>query len=291
MGGAVCPVTAAVSVGGVAIAATMAWKSEQKPTAARFASVSALVFAGQMVNFPVLSGTSGHLLGGVLAAALLGAPFAVLAISLVLTLQCLVFADGGLAVLGANVLNMAVLGAGVGGLIWQRLSNASPTRPLATLGLAAWCSVVLASFACSIELAVAGTIPFSRVLPAMLGMHALIGIGEAAMTVAVMSLVTSPESASSERRPVFILSLSAALIALLIAPFACTWPDGLESVSSTLHFIHQSAPTFAAPLREYTIPAIANGPLSSSLAGIIGVTLAFLAAWGLAKTWQRCPAK
>jgi cobalt/nickel transport system permease protein len=268
----------------------MAWKAENKPTSARFAAVSALVFAGQMVNFPVQSGTSGHLLGGVLAAALLGVPFGVLAIALVVTLQCLVFADGDLSVLGANLLNMAVLGAGAGGWIWKGLAAAAPDRKLGSLGLAAWISVIIASFACSVELAAAGTIPFSQVALAMLGVHALIGIGEAAMTVAVMSLVTSPALQATERRPAFFLGISAAIIALLIAPFACKWPDGLESVAATLRFLHQSAPSFAAPLPAYTIPAISNEMLSTSLAGEIGAVLTFLIAWGTAKTWQRRPA-
>lgn len=290
MGGAVCPVTAAVSVGGVALAAAMALKAEHKPTPARFAAVSALVFAGQMVNFPVQSGTSGHLLGGVLAAALLGVPFGVLAIALVVALQCLVFADGGLAVLGANILNMAVIGAGLGGWIWHRLAAAAPGRKLATLGLASWISVVIASFACSVELAAAGTIPFARVVPAMLGVHALIGIGEAALTVAVMSLAANPALQAGERRPVFLLALSSSIIALVVAPFACKWPDGLESVAGTLRFLHESAPSFVAPLPDYTIPALSNGMLSTALAGEIGVVLAFLIAWGVAKTWQRRPA-
>ena len=148
MNGAVCPVTAAVSVGGIAVAAAMAWKAEHKPAPARFAAVSAFIFAGQMVNFPVQFGTSGHLLGGVLAAALLGVPFGVLAIALVVTLQCLVFADGGLAVLGANLLNMAILGAGAGGWLWQRLAaEAAPQHRPLTLALAAWLSVLLAALA------------------------------------------------------------------------------------------------------------------------------------------------
>jgi len=251
---------------------------------------AAFVFAAQMLNFPIAGGTSGHLLGSVLIAVLLGPGAAVLVLTAVLIVQCLVFADGGLSVLGANILNMAVLGAGVGGLIWKRLATAAPEHKLGMLGLASWVSVLIASFACSVELAAAGTIPFSQVAPAMLGMHALIGIGEAAMTAAVISLVAIPALRTTERRPVFALAISAAIIALAVAPFACKWPDGLESVASALNFLHRSAPTFAAPLPDYTIPAW-NGMLSTSLAGEIGVALAFLAAWGLAKTWHRCPAK
>jgi len=291
LGGAVCPVTAALSLGGIAVAAAMAWKAEHKPAPARFAAVSALIFAGQMVNFPVQFGTSGHLLGGVLAAALLGVPFGVLAIALVVTLQCLVFADGGLAVLGANLLNMAILGAGVGGWLCQRLpAFIAPERRPFSLALAAWLSVLLAALGCSLELAAAGTIPFLQVLPAMLGVHALIGVGEAVATVAVMSLLTRPAARASERSTVFFLGLSACIVVLLVAPFACHWPDGLASVAATLRFLHASAPSFVAPLPAYAIPAISNQMLSTSLAGLIGAVVTFLAAWGLARTWQRCPA-
>jgi cobalt/nickel transport system permease protein len=291
MDGAVCPVTAAVSVGGIVLAGAIAWKAKDKPTSARFAAVSALIFAGQMVNFPVQFGTSGHLMGGVLAAALLGVPFGVLAIALVVTLQCLVFADGGLAVLGANLLNMAILGAGIGGLAWQRLAARLPERQSLTLGLAAWLSVLLAALGCSLELAAAGAIPLSRVIPAMLSVHALIGIGEAVVTVAAVALMSKAAAPQAdERRPIFILGVAAFIIALVGAPFACSWPDGLESVAGNLGFLHASAPSFVAPLSGYSLPAISNEMLSVSLAAQIGVIVTFLAAWFTAKTWQRCPA-
>ena len=288
MEGAVCPVTAAVSVAGIAWVATMARKTVGKPTPARFAAVSALVFAGQMANFPVLSGTSGHLLGGVLAAALLGVPFGVMAIAVVVTLQCLVFADGGLSMLGANLLNMALLGAGLGGWMLNRITSLFPNhRPLA-LGLAAWISVLLASFGCSMELAAAGTIAFSHVTPAMLGVHAVIGLGEALVTVALVSLLDTPALQATVCRKNFIPGISAFLIALVIAPFACEWPDGLESVAGTLRFLHESAPSFAAPLPDYAIPGVLNGALSAALAGLAGAALTFGAAWALAKSWNRC---
>ena len=155
MNGSVCPVTAAVAATGIAGAAWAAAKSEDKPDATKFASVSALVFAAQMMNFPINGGTSGHLLGGVLASALLGTPFGVLAIAMVLAVQCLLFSDGGLSVLGANVVNMSLIGAGLGGLIAGHLRGRSPLS-LARLGFAAWISVVVAALACSIELALAG---------------------------------------------------------------------------------------------------------------------------------------
>lgn len=290
MDGVICPVTAAVSVCGIAVAAGMAWKAEERPAPARFAAVSALIFAGQMVNFPVLFGTSGHLLGGVLAAALLGVPCGVLAVALVVTLQCLVFADGGLAVLGANLLNMAILGAGAGGWIWRRLAAGAPPYRMVSLGFAAWFSVLLAATGCALELAAAGTIPLARVFPAMVGVHALIGIGEAVVTVGVMALLTSTALQASARRPVFVTGLAAFIIAMAAAPFACPWPDGLEWVARALGFLHEAAPAFVAPLPEYTLPGIPNEMLTTSLAGGVGVALTFAAAWGLARIWHRCPA-
>lgn len=269
------------------MAATMALKATKKPEPLLFAAVSALVFAGQMVNFPVLSGTSGHLLGGVLAAALLGVPFGVLAMALVVTLQCLVFADGGVPVLGANLLNMAVIGAGLGGWIWTRLSAFAPNRNPITLGLAAWFSVMLASFACSVELAASGTIAFAQVTPAMMAVHALIGLGEAVVTVNLIALLSATPWRVSGKRPGFVIGVSAFVIALTIAPFACAWPDGLESVAGTLSFLHESSPQFVAPLPGYTFPAIPHELLSTSLAGLIGAIVTFLAAWAIAKSWNR----
>ncbi len=123
--GRICPVPAAVSGLCLAGAAFAAYRSAEKPDALRFAAVSAFIFAAQMMNFPISGGTSGHLLGGVLASALLGVPFGVLALALVVALQAVVFADGGLNVLGANILNMAVIGTGLGGLL--RLMPVPPT--------------------------------------------------------------------------------------------------------------------------------------------------------------------
>lgn len=283
MDGAVCPVTAVVAATGIAGAAWAAAKSEIKPDAVKFASVSALVFAGQMMNFPISSGTSGHLLGGVLAAALLGTPFGVLAIALVLGVQCLLFSDGGLAVLGANVLNMSLIGAGVGGLIAGRLRDRS-AGSLARLGFVAWASVVLAALACSLELALSGAIPFSLCAPAMLGTHAVIGVGDAAITVLAFSLLYSPAAAS--RKTALVPAVAAVLIALVLSPFACGFPDGLESVAEKLGFLHQSAPAFVAPLADYSLPASLPAAVSTGLAGLAGVLAVFVLGCVVASPWN-----
>jgi len=285
MNGAVCPVTAGVAAAGIAGAAWAAATSEHKPDAARFASVSAVVFAAQMVNFPIGGGTSGHLLGGVLAAALLGTPFGVLAIGVVLAVQCLVFSDGGLSVLGANVVNMSLVGAGVGGLIAGHVRGGSPLS-MVRLGFAAWASVVLAALACSLELALSGTVPFSVCAPAMLGTHAVIGVGEALITVLAFSLLQAPAAAS--RGGALVPGVAAVLIALLISPFACRFPDGLEWVAGQLGFLHESAPAFVAPLAGYSIPAPLPAGVSTGLAGLAGVLVVFALCGAVARAWK-CP--
>ncbi|HQH70977.1 MAG TPA: energy-coupling factor ABC transporter permease [bacterium] len=144
----------------------------------------AFVFAAQMINFPVAGGTSGHLLGGVLAAVFLGPWLGCLVISLVLIVQCFLFQDGGVAVLGANILNMAVIGTGLGYLVFALGKNVWPTRQgyLASVALGSWLSVMASAAACAFEIGISGTYPTGLTLKAMLSVHALIGIGEAVIT-------------------------------------------------------------------------------------------------------------
>jgi cobalt/nickel transport system permease protein len=159
---------------------------------------AAFIFAAQMLNFPVAGGTSGHVLGAALAAVLLGPWLACLVMAVVLGGQALVFADGGITALGANVFNMGVVGAlGVGLLMAgaRRVLPARRTAFLAVVGGGAWLAVMAGALAAAVELGVSGTVPLSTVLPAMLGVHALIGIGEAVITVAAVSavLATRPD--------------------------------------------------------------------------------------------------
>lgn len=285
--GNLCPVTAVISGLCLAGAALAAYRSAEKPRPLRFAAVSAFIFAAQMMNFPINGGTSGHLLGGVLASALLGVPFGVLALALVVTIQALVFADGGLTVLGANVLNMAVLGAGLGGLLRLGLLRklpASGARIWIATGLASWASVMLAALACAVELALAGVLPLERVAPAMLGIHALIGVGEALITCAALALFERPATigVAPASRGFAAPALAAVLIALCLSPFASPLPDGLEAVMAQYQVLHEAAPLFVTPLADYQIAGVASGALSTGLAGLIGVVLTFLTAGALA---------
>jgi cobalt/nickel transport system permease protein len=153
---------------------------------------AAFVFAAQMLNFPVAGGTSGHFLGAALAAVLLGPWLACVVLAVVLAVQAFVFADGGITALGANVLNMGVIGGlVVGGLMHAARALLGDGRRvlLAVAGAGAWLAVMAGAAATAVELAVSGTVPLGTVLPAMLGVHAVIGLGEAAITVAAVSAV------------------------------------------------------------------------------------------------------
>ncbi len=156
---------------------------------------AAFIFAAQMLNFPVAGGTSGHFLGAILACVLLGPWEGMLTIVVVLGVQCFFFADGGLTALGANIFNMAIVG-GLASYALLRLSEKPLSRAvgekaalLSCTGVFAWFSVVLASAACALELAISGTVPFNVTFPAMVGVHSIIGIGEAIITVVVIAVV------------------------------------------------------------------------------------------------------
>ncbi len=157
-----------------------------KRTIYKMGMAAALIFAAQMFNFPINSGTSGHLIGGVFSAVVLG-PFAGgIVISAVLAVQSIFFADGGLLALGANIINMAVIGAMLAYLIYYLTKKIAPEW--LAIAVAAWSSVVLASFACAVELGFSGTIPFDKVIPAMVKVHMVIGVAEALITLVLVNV-------------------------------------------------------------------------------------------------------
>jgi cobalt/nickel transport system permease protein len=162
--------------------------------------VAAFVFAVQMLNFPVVSGTSGHLLGGALAAVLVGPAVGAVCVTVVLAVQALLFADGGLSALGLNVLNMALVTAFGGYAVFvlaRRVMSRTPSSVVAAAGTAAAVSVVLSALAFTLEYAVGGTgtASVATVAGAMVGVHVLIGVGEGVITALVVGavLATRPD--------------------------------------------------------------------------------------------------
>jgi cobalt/nickel transport system permease protein len=251
---------------------------------------AAFVFAAQMVNFPVAGGTSGHLIGAALVAALLGLPAAVIVMATVLIAQCFLFADGGVTALGANVFNMAVVAPCAGLLVFRAVSRGLPglRGQVAAMAFAGWCSTVAAALACAGQLAWSGTVAWSVALPAMTGIHMLIGLGEGTISALAFAAVarTRPElvggatgaaaPAEGGARGFVRYGLLAALgVALFAAPFACSWPDGLEAVAAKLGFEHAAHEAAPAPMPDYVFPWIGHEGLATAAAGVVGAIVVF----------------
>jgi cobalt/nickel transport system permease protein len=206
-----------------------------------------------------------------------------LATSLVVLIQALFFADGGLTVLGANILNISFIGAGIGGTIhyyvYKKMIQKKIYRALSLAG-AAWLSVLSAAFLCSLELSFAGTISFIKVAPAMLSIHARIGIGEAGITLIAYYIF-----ARHEKKNLVPLA-TAALLAMLISPFTSSWPDGLEWVAEHYNFFHASLPHIISIWKDYTFPFITEPAISTGLAGLAGVIITFILTWSIGRLFQ-----
>lgn len=185
-----------IAVGGLAVAVRQGAKSLDDKQVPMAGLAAAFIFAVQMLNFPVAGGTSGHLLGGVLAAVLVGPWLGALCLAVVLLVQCLLFADGGLSALGLNIVNMSLVGALGGYVVFKALRVVLPrarSGVVVASGIAAAISVVLAAIAFTIEYALGGQGAASTrtVLTAIVGVHSLIGIGEGVITALTVGLVLS----------------------------------------------------------------------------------------------------
>ena len=257
---------------------------------------AAFLFAAQMLNFPVLSGTSGHLIGGVLVAALLGPSAAVVVVTTVLIVQCFLFQDGGVLALGANVFNMAILGAGGGWVIYRCVSAMlrGARGKITAVGFAGWLSTVLAATGCAAQLAWSGKVDWKSAFTAMVGVHLFIGLGEGLISALVFAAIqrTRPELMQSDsaepqvRWGEFTLYGLLAVIglALFVAPLACPWPDGLESVAEKLGFAPAATqPTLPALAPDYAFPGIRSAALATALAGAVGCVVVFALALALAR--------
>ena len=264
--------------------------------------MSAFVFAAQMVKFPVFPGVSGHLLGGVLAAVMLGPWAGAVVIAAVLLVQCFLFGDGGVTALGANFLNMGLIGAAAGYAIYAPVRRAVGGRGGIILGgmVAAWFSVLLSSGALAVELAASGGAGgFLRVLGWMALVHAAIGLGEALITGLVLRsvLLARPDliddpglrgkpSAAGRWGQVAGAGLAVALaVAIFLAPFASSSPDGLEYVGARLGFRKDGPTLLAAPIPDYTLPlpGVRHVAAATAAAGVVGTLVVFAVGLGLAR--------
>ncbi|MDQ4078569.1 MAG: energy-coupling factor ABC transporter permease [Chloroflexota bacterium] len=245
--------------------------------------LAAGIFAVQMLNFPVAGGTSGHMLGGALAAIVLGPWAGILAMAAVIAVQAMVFQDGGLVVMGANIFDMGILTALVGYGIYRMVAGQRKGVRLMVAGFAAWFSVMAAALAVALQIWLSGNADAALLFPAMLGVHALVGIGEALLTVGALAFIESArpdlllEETVRERGSMVWVpaGLAAAFAVTLLAPFASSDPDGLERVATNLGFLGQGQGAPYEVLPDYTIPFLGETALSTILSGVIGMLVVF----------------
>jgi cobalt/nickel transport system permease protein len=284
LNGAVCPVTVAVAVAGTGLAVHFARKADEQPSVMKFSAVTAMVFALQMLNFTVQNGTSGHLMGSVLAMPLLGVPYAVISMAVVLTVQAVFFGDGGINTLGANVINMALIGAGAAGFLFEILKKTRLPK-LVSIGIAAGVSVMAAAAACSLEVAWAGAVSLNKVIPAMLSVHALIGIGEIAITVGILAILAGYQKAFKANEALTAMAAFAiAVSAAMLSPFASNFPDGLEYISKKLAFTGFSGINMNVLFNDYQVSLVSNAGLSTIGAGLAGIAIIFIVSQITAKS-------
>jgi cobalt/nickel transport system permease protein len=275
--------------------------------------MSACVFAAQMVNFPLwVAPVSGHLLGGVLAAVMLGPWGGASVIATVLLVQCLLCGDGGLTALGVNFVNMGLIGSVLGYAIYDPLRRLIGGRRGVLLGAmaAAWFSVLLASGAFAVELAGGSATrapEFMSVFGWMVLFHALIGVGEAVITGMVVQFVLqtrpdliydsakssegslTPGARAARMAQVALGGLGMALaVGIFLAPLASEHPDGLEAVGQKLGFINEARapePNLAAPIPDYAMPGLVmTKALATAAAGGVGTLIVFGVGLALARS-------
>jgi cobalt/nickel transport system permease protein len=256
--------------------------------------MAAFIFAAQMINFPVAGGTSGHLLGGALAAIVLGPWTGMLVMASVIILQALLFQDGGLLVMGANILNMGLVTVMIGFGLYRAVSRRGLTTRLTIAGIAAWLSVIAGALLTSIQLWLSGTSPARLVFPAMLGIHTFIGVGEALITVGALAFLNQvrPELVSVEKTEALgnyswvVGGVIVSILVVLISPWASIHPDGLERVAEDLEFLYTGTEAPYQLFPDYIIPALGESGLSTIIAGIIGIVVVFLVVYGLGRAIQ-----
>ncbi len=259
--------------------------------------MAAFIFAAQMINFPIAGGTSGHLLGGALVAIVLGPWTGMLVMTTVVGVQALFFQDGGLIVMGANIFNMGILTTLIGYGLFRGVQERQKPLQYLVAGIAAWLSVLAGALATALQLWLSGTSTLNVVLPAMLGVHALIGIGEALITVAALAFIyqTRPDlltgQAREHGRGWVVVGALISLAVVLISPLASASPDGLERVAIDLGFIQKGTDAPYQILPDYTLPFLGETSLSTIAAGVVGLILVGGILFLISQSIKRTPAK
>jgi len=275
--------------------------------------LGAFVFAAQMINFPILPGTSGHLGGGVLLAIILGPHAATLVMASILIVQCLIFQDGGLLALGANILNLGVIPCYLGYAVFRAVGGEAPTprRLYAAVFLASMVGMVTGAAAVPLEVFVSGMVrvPLSKFLLVMVALHLLIGLAEALITFGVIvylagvrpqvlgamgeRLAATGGRTWSPRAVLASLLLVAVMLGGVVSRFASPWPDALNSVTSV-----EAAPgqAMVRPNENETVSRVSKlqqrvAPLPdyqwTGVGGVVGTIVTLLLVWGVGRALRR----
>jgi cobalt/nickel transport system permease protein len=248
--------------------------------------LGACIFAGQMLNFAVAGGTSGHLLGAAIATVLLGPWAAILVMTCVVGVQAILFQDGGLLALGANIFNMGVVGVAVSYFVYRTIQKLAAGKSWSVLVggfVAGWSSIFIASLACALQLALSGTSPANVAVPAMGGIHTLIGAGEGLITVGALAFLYATRRdlfQAGQARPVggsvvWIAGMVIALALAVASPLASSHPDGLEWVAGQKGFLDVAQEPLYKVIPDYVLPGVSDTALATILAGILGALIVF----------------
>jgi cobalt/nickel transport system permease protein len=246
--------------------------------------LAAAIFAGQMLNFSVTGGTSGHLMGAAIATILLGPWAAVLVMTAVVGIQALIFQDGGILALGANIFNMGVVGVSVSYFTYRTITQIARNQKWGVFvgGFAAgWLSIFIAALGVALQLALSGTSPANLAVPVMGSIHALIGVGEGLITVGALAflyasrpdLVTANGKGAPLGKAAWVGGLVIALALAALAPLASANPDGLEWVAEQRGFLDRGQGPLYNVIPDYVFPGISNEAAATILAGVVGVVI------------------
>ena len=256
-------------------------------------ALAAFTFAAQLVNVPLLPGTSGHLVGGTLAAAVVGPSRGLLVMAVVLAVQALLFQDGGVTAYGANLLAMGVAGACGGYSVSALVARLWPGLRGLVAGpvIGAFAATLTAAAFIALALAASGLYPLAVVLPLLLSLHVPIALVEAALTGAILAslarwrpdLLHGVQRAGARGASAWGVLVLALAIAAFAAPFASPLPDGLEAAARRLGFAAAARPLWPAPAPDYAAPWLAVGRAGSAAAGLVGTLVAATLAWALTR--------
>ncbi len=264
------------------------------------AVLAALIFGLQMLNFPIAGGTSGHFGGSSLAGLLLGSWPGVIVMTAVLLVQAVFFGDGGITVLGANIINMGVIGCFVAPLVYQIFQRVNTSYISKVVGAAvgSFFAVVLSSIAVAIELWTSGSAQFTAALSAMVFWHVLIGIGEGIITGGIVAYIAKvrpqileqgEQSTHSSLKSVTLVLAVLAILAAGLSFLASSFPDGLEYVYFEMGIGSAPIPesTVASPMADYLVPGVENEAIGTIGAGIIGAITTGVLLWALSALLTR----